>query len=73
MAPAPSGISLNPARSFGSALTANQWDGIWVYLTAPVVAMLLAVTVYERMRAARKSLVTADFKPSPHYPVTQGA
>lgn len=67
-----SGMSLNPARSFGSALTANQWDGIWVYFTAPVLGMLLAVAVYEWMRAARRSLVTAHFKPSPHYPVTQG-
>ncbi len=68
-----SGMSLNPARSFGSALTANHWDGIWIYFTAPVLAMLLSVAVYDRMRAARQSLVTADFKPSPHYPVTQGA
>ena len=68
-----SGMSLNPARSFGSALTANHWDGIWVYFTAPVLAMLLSVAVYDRMRAARQKLVTADFKPSPHYPVTQGA
>ena len=37
------------------------------------LAMLLAVAVYDRMRAARQKLVTADFKPSPHYPVTQGA
>ncbi len=68
-----SGMSLNPARSFGSALTANQWDGIWVYFTAPVLAMLLAVGVYNRMRAARLKLVTADFRPSRHYPVAQGA
>lgn len=67
-----SGMSLNPARSFGSALTANQWNGIWVYFTAPILAMLLAVAVYNRMRAARSSLVTADFKPSPHYPVAKG-
>lgn len=68
-----SGMSLNPARSFGSALTAGQWNGMWVYFTAPVLAMLLAVTIYERMRAAGRTLVTADFKPSPHYPVAQGA
>lgn len=66
-----SGMSLNPARSFGSALTANHWDGIWIYFTAPVLAMLLAVEAYDRMRAAKLPLVTADFKLSPHYP--QGA
>jgi len=68
-----SGMSMNPARSFGSALTANQWDGIWVYFVAPMLAMLLAVGVYERMRAAKSPLVTADFKSSPHYPIAEGA
>jgi aquaporin Z len=68
-----SGMSMNPARSFGSALTANQWDGIWVYFIAPVLAMLLAVEVYNHMRTARRRLVTVHFKPSPHYPVQQGA
>lgn len=66
-----SGMSLNPARSFGSALTANRWDGMWVYFTAPVLAMLLAVAIYDRMRTARLPLVTTDFKLSPRYP--QGA
>ena len=68
-----SGMSMNPARSFGSALTANQWDGIWVYFVAPMLAMLLAAVVYDWMRAAKSPLVTADFKPSPHYPIAEGA
>ncbi len=36
------GMSLNPARSFGSALTAGQWTGMWAYFLAPVASMLLA-------------------------------
>jgi aquaporin Z len=64
-----SGMSLNPARSFGSALTAGQWDGMWLYFTAPVLAMLLAVEVYRIMRERRQPLVTAGYKAGPHYPI----
>lgn len=41
-----SGTSLNPARSFGSALLARKWTAFWVYLTAPVAGMLLAAAAY---------------------------
>lgn len=37
-----SAMSLNPARSFASALTAHSWTALWVYLTAPMLSMLLA-------------------------------
>jgi aquaporin Z len=38
-----SGMSLNPARSFASALIAGSFRGIWIYLTAPVTGMFLAL------------------------------
>ncbi|MBL8878562.1 MAG: aquaporin [Phycisphaerales bacterium] len=41
-----SGMSLNPARTFGSALLARHWKAFWVYLTAPVVGMLMASAAY---------------------------
>ncbi|MCC6357333.1 MAG: aquaporin [Phycisphaerales bacterium] len=41
-----SGMSLNPARTFGSAVVARQWRAYWVYLTAPVAGMLLASAAY---------------------------
>lgn len=37
------GASMNPARSLGPALVSGQSDGIWIYIAAPVVGMLLAV------------------------------
>jgi aquaporin Z len=40
-----SGMSLNPARTFGSAVWAQLWDSLWVYFTAPPAGMLLAVEV----------------------------
>src|SRR5512132_4261088 len=32
-----SGMSINPARSFASALPAHLWGYLWIYFTAPVV------------------------------------
>ena len=41
-----SGMSMNPARTFGSGLSAEIWSGLWVYLTAPPLAMLTAAQFY---------------------------
>jgi aquaporin Z len=43
-----SGMSMNPARSFGSALPAHYWSGLWIYFTAPLAGMLLAAEFYLR-------------------------
>jgi aquaporin Z len=43
-----SGMSLNPARSVASALPSGMWHGIWIYLTAPFVGMLLAAELHLR-------------------------
>lgn len=45
-----SGMSMNPARTFGSALVGNTWTGWWIYFTAPPLAMLAAAEVYVRTR-----------------------
>ncbi len=37
-----SGMSLNPARSFASAFPGGIWTGLWIYFTAPVLAMQAA-------------------------------
>jgi len=51
-----SGMSMNPARSFASALPAQLWTDFWVYLTAPFVGMLLAAECYVRFPGARRVL-----------------
>jgi aquaporin Z len=40
-----SGASMNPARSFGPALVAGQWNYHWVYWLAPMLAALFAAGV----------------------------
>jgi aquaporin Z len=45
-----SGMSMNPARSFASALPAGAWDGFWIYVVAPPLGMLLGAEVYARRR-----------------------
>jgi len=43
-----SGMSMNPARSFGSGFSAGVWTGFWIYLTAPLLGMLAAAELYVR-------------------------
>jgi aquaporin Z len=43
-----SGMSMNPARTFGSAFVGHLWTGLWIYFTAPVLAMQLAGSLYLR-------------------------
>ncbi len=43
-----SGMSMNPARSLGSAVGAGAWSGFWIYATAPLVGMLTAAELYAR-------------------------
>jgi aquaporin Z len=45
-----SGMSMNPARTFASALPGNSWTALWVYFTAPLIGMLGAAEVYVRSR-----------------------
>jgi aquaporin Z len=41
-----SGMSMNPARTFGSALAAQLWTSLWIYFTAPPLGMLAAAELY---------------------------
>lgn len=51
-----SGMSMNPARTFGSAANAELWTALWVYFTAPLIGMLLASEVYLRAKGAHAVL-----------------
>ncbi len=45
-----SGMSMNPARTFGSAMLPGQWTGIWIYFIAPPLGMLLAAKLYSQLK-----------------------
>ena len=45
-----SGMSMNPARTFASAVPAHYWTALWIYFTAPLGGMLLAAEAYVRTR-----------------------
>jgi len=80
-----SGMSLNPARSFGSALAARHWMDLWVYFTAPPLAMLLATEMFRYLKKgqlsscaklrhrADRSCIFCDHKEGPDYPVAEEA
>jgi aquaporin Z len=51
-----SGMSMNPARTLGSAVFAGEWTAFWVYVTAPLVGMSAASLVYVRARGAQAVL-----------------
>jgi aquaporin Z len=44
-----SGMSMNPARTLGSALAAGDIRALWIYLTAPPLGMVAAASLYRRI------------------------
>lgn len=45
-----SGMSMNPARTFGSGFCATEWHAIWIYFLAPTLGMFCAAEVFLRVR-----------------------
>jgi aquaporin NIP len=46
------GASMNPARSLGPALAANEWSHFWVYLAGPFAGAALGAFAYQLVRGA---------------------
>lgn len=45
-----SGMSTNPARTFGPALYAGYWHALWIYFIAPPLGMLMAAEAFLLIR-----------------------
>jgi len=50
-----SGMSMNPARTFASAVPGGGWSVYWIYVAAPLLGMLLAAEL--RLRRGRAAAV----------------
>lgn len=48
-----SGMSMNPARTFSSAVGAHTWMSLWIYFIAPPLGMFLAGEVYRLLKPGR--------------------
>ena len=53
-----SGMSINPARTFASALPASIWTDFWLYYFVPPLAMLFAAQIYLRRFSQPKIICT---------------
>ena len=60
-----SGMSLNPARTLASALAAGEFRSLWVYFTAPPLAMVAAAAVYAAV-AGRSEVFCAKLSHPDH-------
>jgi aquaporin NIP len=46
-----SGASMNPARSIAPAIASGHLTHLWIYITAPVLGALIAVSVYNYFKS----------------------
>jgi aquaporin NIP len=44
------GASMNPARSFGPALAAGEWQDFWIYVAGPLIGAALGALAYQLIR-----------------------
>jgi aquaporin Z len=51
-----SGMSINPARSFGSTVWAGNWSSLWIYWLAPPLGMLSGVELQRLLTRRRERL-----------------
>jgi len=60
-----SGTSMNPARTVASALPSGAWQGLWIYLVAPLIGMLAAADAY-RLLTGRSDVMCAKLNHFTH-------
>ena len=67
-------MSLNPARTIGTVVAANDYQGVWLSWVAPPAAMRLAAILFRRFmhRETRMGISLADYHLDavlPSYPI----
>ena len=53
------GASMNPARSFGPAITMNSWENHWVYWLGPLTGSIFAGIIYGYLLKYQISVTTS--------------
>ncbi|KVI07345.1 Aquaporin-like protein [Cynara cardunculus var. scolymus] len=48
------GASMNPARSIGPAVVANEYENLWIFIVAPILGALTASLVYSLLRQPKQ-------------------
>jgi aquaporin NIP len=46
------GASMNPARSFGPALAAGEWNEFWIYVAGPLTGAAAGALAYQAIRGS---------------------
>jgi aquaporin Z len=49
-----SGMSMNPARTFASALPSGVWTSVWIYFSAPLLGMFLAAGLFRAVHTSTR-------------------
>lgn len=44
------GGSMNPVRTLGPAIAAGNYDGVWIYLIAPILGAVTGAAVYTTVK-----------------------
>ncbi|XP_022014704.1 nodulin-26 [Helianthus annuus] len=48
------GASMNPARSIGPAIVANEYEKLWIFISSPILGALTATIVYSLLRQPKQ-------------------
>ncbi|KAF5806865.1 putative major intrinsic protein [Helianthus annuus] len=59
------GGSMNPVRTLGPAIAANNFKGLWIYLTAPILGALAGAGIYTAVKLPEEDANDPN-KPRPH-------
>ncbi|KAK1407108.1 hypothetical protein QVD17_38719 [Tagetes erecta] len=59
------GGSMNPVRTLGPAIAANNFKGLWIYLTAPILGALAGAGIYTAVKLPEDATNDAN-KPQEH-------
>ncbi|CAI9290826.1 unnamed protein product [Lactuca saligna] len=58
------GASMNSARTLGPAIAANNYKGIWIYLTAPILGALAGAGIYTAVKLPEEDDRSGDIDDS---------